>query len=48
MAVLGGVKYNKDPNNMVKYAIGADHVTMAYGSTFTMQKQHLLLRQTQM
>ena len=32
MAVLGGVKYNKDPNNMVKYAIGADHVKAGYGS----------------
>jgi len=39
MAVLGGVKYNKDPNNMVKYAIGADHVIMAYGSNFVNSTQ---------
>tara|TARA_R100001440_G_scaffold26754_1_gene43701 strand:- start:6651 stop:7316 length:666 start_codon:yes stop_codon:yes gene_type:complete len=39
MAVLGGVKYNKDPNNMVKYAIGADHVTMAYGTNFVNSTQ---------
>jgi len=34
MAVLGGVKYNKDPNLMPKYAIGGDHLNMGRAGSF--------------
>jgi len=34
MAVLGGVKYNKDPNLMPKYIIGADHLIMGRAGNF--------------
>tara|TARA_E500000305_G_scaffold105231_1_gene102502 strand:+ start:39 stop:704 length:666 start_codon:yes stop_codon:yes gene_type:complete len=34
MAVLGGVKYNKDPNLMPKYVIGGDHVLMGRAGNF--------------